>query len=66
MQQKDELTHFQGDKGHGATSDDERPDFHHLDDHGFRQNSGCHCNKPLGPKPEIQHDQRGRGVPTLT
>jgi hypothetical protein len=28
---------------------------------------GAHvCNKPFGPKPEIQHDQRGKGVPTLT
>ncbi len=24
------------------------------------------CNKPFGPKPEIQHNWRGRGVPTLT
>ncbi len=24
------------------------------------------CRRPSGPKPEIQHDQRGRGVPTLT
>ncbi len=24
------------------------------------------CHRPSGPKPEIQHDQRGRGVPTLT
>jgi hypothetical protein len=24
------------------------------------------CSKPVGPKPEIQHNQRGRGVPTLT
>jgi hypothetical protein len=24
------------------------------------------CSKPFGPKPEIQHNQRGRGVPTLT
>jgi hypothetical protein len=27
---------------------------------------GRACSKPLGPKPEIQHNQRGRGVPTLT
>ena len=26
----------------------------------------CRCNKPFVPKPEIQHDQRGRGVLTLT
>jgi hypothetical protein len=25
-----------------------------------------YCRKPSGPKPEIQHDRRGRGVPTLT
>jgi hypothetical protein len=25
-----------------------------------------HCSKPFGPKPEIQHDQRGRSMPTLT
>jgi hypothetical protein len=24
------------------------------------------CHRPSGPKPEIQHDRRGRGVPTLT
>ncbi len=24
------------------------------------------CRRPSGPKPEIQHNQRGRGVPTLT
>jgi hypothetical protein len=24
------------------------------------------CRRPYGPKPEIQHDRRGRGVPTLT
>ncbi len=24
------------------------------------------CHKPFGPKPGIQHDGRGRGVPTLT
>ncbi len=24
------------------------------------------CRRPSGPKPEIQHDRRGRGVPTLT
>jgi hypothetical protein len=24
------------------------------------------CHKPFGPKPGIQHSQRGRGVPTLT
>ncbi len=24
------------------------------------------CSRPSGPKPEIQHDQRGRGMPTLT
>ncbi len=24
------------------------------------------CSRPSGPKPEIQHDWRGRGVPTLT
>jgi hypothetical protein len=24
------------------------------------------CSKPIGPKPEIQHDQRGRGMKTLT
>jgi hypothetical protein len=24
------------------------------------------CSRPSGPKPEIQHDRRGRGVPTLT
>ncbi len=27
---------------------------------------GGGCNKPFGPKPEIQHNQRGRGMPTLT
>ncbi len=24
------------------------------------------CRRPSCPKPEIQHDRRGRGVPTLT
>jgi hypothetical protein len=24
------------------------------------------CHRPSGPKPEIQHDRRGRGVPALT
>ena len=24
------------------------------------------CRRPSGPKPEIQHNRRGRGVPTLT
>jgi hypothetical protein len=24
------------------------------------------CSKPLCPKPEIQHNRRGRGMPTLT
>ncbi len=24
------------------------------------------CGRPSGPKPEIQHERRGRGVPTLT
>jgi hypothetical protein len=24
------------------------------------------CHRPSGPKPEIQHDQRGRGMLTLT
>ncbi len=24
------------------------------------------CSRPSGPKPEIQHNRRGRGVPTLT
>ncbi len=24
------------------------------------------CHRPSGPKPETQHDRRGRGVPTLT
>jgi hypothetical protein len=24
------------------------------------------CHRPSGPKPEIQHDRRGRGMPTLT
>ncbi len=24
------------------------------------------CSRPSGPKPEIQHNQRGRGMPTLT
>jgi hypothetical protein len=24
------------------------------------------CRRPSGPKTEIQHNQRGRGVPTLT
>ncbi len=24
------------------------------------------CHRPSGPKAEIQHDQRGRGMPTLT
>ncbi len=27
---------------------------------------GVGCHKPFGPKPGIQHDGRGRGVPTLT
>ncbi len=26
----------------------------------------CTCRRPSGPKPEMQHDRRGRGVPTLT
>ncbi len=24
------------------------------------------CRRPSGPKPEIQHDRRGRGMPALT
>ncbi len=24
------------------------------------------CSRPSAPKPEIQHNRRGRGVPTLT
>ncbi len=24
------------------------------------------CRRPSGPKPEIQHDRKGRGMPTLT
>ncbi len=35
-------------------------------EHTHSGNSAMGCNKPFGPKPEIQHDRRGRGVPTLT
>ncbi len=29
-------------------------------------NDGSVCLRPSVPKPGIQHDRRGRGVPTLT
>ncbi len=36
------------------------------DDHLSNLSESYICHRPSGPKPEIQHDRRGRGMPTLT